>query len=184
MFLGVIISSIVLLNIEAYKDNKYYVYSSFKDGIDYVYVTKYTSDSASESSSYTFHKSEIEKVVENNIITVNEMKDWYYVVLFFYGLLVLLFIISIFTDEWDMRSVLRTCYKKQVTRHRDVDYIYYVLGGKVIKKVPIDQCGMYSDTIENISYAIDHYISDRNFLDDFKGTLMDQRERALNDVLD
>tara|TARA_R110000772_G_scaffold5341_2_gene19156 strand:- start:2241 stop:2750 length:510 start_codon:yes stop_codon:yes gene_type:complete len=169
--------------VDAYKDNNYYVYSSFKDGIDYVYVTKYTSNNSS-SRSFTFHKTEIEATIKNNIITFNEMKDWYTVALFFYGLLVLFFGISIFAEEWDINTIYRKCYKTQVTRHKDVDYIYFVLRGKVIKKVPNSEEGGYSDNIENISYAIDHYISDRNFLDDFKGTLMDQRENALNDILD
>tara|TARA_R110000772_G_scaffold2410_4_gene8563 strand:+ start:42071 stop:42610 length:540 start_codon:yes stop_codon:yes gene_type:complete len=176
---------VILLNITTYKDYNYYVYSSFKIGGDYIYVTKYTPDGSTNArGSFTFHTYQTEQITEDNILVINEMTELFTILLVVDIFLLVLFLLGAFIDEWKINEIYRRFYKTQITRHKDVDFIYYVLNKKVIKKVPNTEEGRYSDNIENISHEINHYTDSKNFLDDFKGTLLEQRENSIKDVLD
>lgn len=173
------------LNTTIRDDYEYYIHSKFRDGGKIVYVVQEEHDVNTDQSIYKI-KSYFESDtpdIKGNILYQNKYTNRFLILLVSTSFLCVVFFISVFVEEWNINDILKKTLINEVEKHKDIDYIYYVLFGKVIYKVPNEEDGQYSTSSHSIESSIDNWISNPNLLDDFKGTLVQRRERGIDEIL-
>lgn len=171
---------IVLWSLPIYVDSEYYIHNTFNDKIGHeIYVLK----ALNYDSNYKVVTFNELQDAPNNILIIEEVSVLFVGISILFGIYFVFATLYVLDESWEVNTSLREAYSKMVTRHKDIDFIYFVLRGKVIKKVANSEEGGYSDNVEHISYVIDFYIKNKNLLDDFKGTLMERRDKAFDEIL-
>lgn len=169
---------IFTLSSNIFKDYKYKIHTIFEYGGEDRYVIK-----GDTSSQFRYVKLSEDDRIEDGYIILNEVNDLYIIYAMATIIFIIIYIISC-SETWDIDILYRRYYMKQISIHKDTDFIYYVLNKKVINKIPNNQNGLYfHSSSTDIGYCIDDYRRSKNILDDFNGTRMEIRENSLNEIL-
>lgn len=170
---------IFTLSSNIFEDYKYEIHTIFEYGGEDRYVIK-----SDTSTQFRYVKLSEDDRIENGYIIIKEVSELFILYAMMTGIFTIIYIISCFNDNWDITTLYRKYYIKQISIHKDTDFIYYVLNKKVIKKIPNDQDGLYfHSSSTDIGYCIDDYRDNKTILDDFNGTRMEIRENSLNEIL-
>lgn len=176
-----IILTVFLFNFERKEIDKYFVYDHFYDQVgSTVYVVKKLGKGSGDFRILQYNEP---LDIPNNILVIEESSDLFISFSFIYGIFLIFYLVSMFSESWEIRTIVKKYYKSQIIRHKDIDFIYFVLNGKVIKKVPVEKEGTYFDVVESLGNEIDNYLVSKNLLDDFRGTVMENREKSIDDIL-